>query len=98
MLINAINENLVSVYQEILKKLVGRTDIQIDEPIAALDLTSEKESPQTFFEALSSASSLNIHLVTYFGDLRENKSTVFNLPVQSVHINLHVVAKLSLMF
>ena len=36
---------------------------------------------------MSSASSLNIHLATYFGDLRENKSTVFNLPVQSVHID-----------
>ena len=34
----------MSVYQEILKKLeaLGATDIQIDEPIAALDLTSEQ--------------------------------------------------------
>ena len=83
-------ENLVSVYQEILKKLeaLGATDIQIDEPIAALDLTSEQTNAlKSSFEALSSASSLNIHLATYFGDLRENKSTVFNLPVQSVHID-----------
>ena len=82
--------SLLPVYQEILKKLeaLGATDIQIDEPIAALDLTSEQtHALKSSFEALSAASSLNIHLATYFGDLRENKSTIFNLPVKSIHID-----------
>ena len=53
-----------------------------------MDLTSEQTNAlKSSFEALSASSSLNIHLATYFGDLRENKSTVFNLPVQSVHID-----------
>ena len=83
-------EDILSVYKEVLVKLesLGATDVQIDEPVAALDLSSEQTAAlKTAFNELSQASSLKIHVTTYFGDLRENKDTIFNLPVESVHID-----------
>ncbi len=82
--------SLVEVYKEVLKKLasLGATDVQIDEPIAVLDLTDEERAALTkTYDELSKVSSLNIHLTTYFGDLRENQETVYNLPVESIHLD-----------
>jgi 5-methyltetrahydropteroyltriglutamate--homocysteine methyltransferase len=84
-------DQALSVYEDALKKLsaLGATDVQIDEPVAALDLTPDQVSAfQRAYERLSQATSMNIHLTTYFGDLRENKSLIFGLPVSSVHIDI----------
>ncbi|MEK9726682.1 MAG: 5-methyltetrahydropteroyltriglutamate--homocysteine S-methyltransferase [Candidatus Margulisiibacteriota bacterium] len=84
-------ENLLEVYAEVFKKLeaLGATDIQIDEPIAITDCSQEQlQALSRTFEVLSEATSMNIHLTTYFGDLRENKHIIFNLPVESIHIDV----------
>ncbi len=81
---------LLTVYEEILKKCesLGVKDIQIDEPIAALDLTSEEKTAlSTSYERLSKITQIKIHLATYFGDLRENRETIFDLPVYSIHLD-----------
>ena len=83
-------DDLVNVYVEILKKCesLGVKDIQIDEPIAALDLNQEeKVALEKAFNRLSAATQINIHLVTYFGDLRDNQDLVYSLPVSSIHLD-----------
>ena len=82
---------LLTVYEEILRKCyeLGVKDIQIDEPIAALDLsTEEKELLKTAYDRLSKVAEINIHLTTYFGDLRDNQSIIYGLPVQSIHLDV----------
>ena len=81
---------LLNVYEEILKKCesLGVKDIQIDEPIAALDLNqAEKAALEKAFTRLSAATQINIHLVTYFGDLRDNQDVIYSLPVNSIHLD-----------
>jgi len=83
-------DSLLNVYEEIVKKCesLGVKDIQIDEPIAALDLDqTEKAALETAFNRLSAASQINIHLVTYFGDLRDNQDVIYSLPVHSIHLD-----------
>lgn len=81
---------LLPVYEQLLAELkqAGATDIQIDEPYLALDLSAaQKEAYKTAFAALAK-SGLNIHVTTYFAGLRDNAALAFGLPVQSVHIDL----------
>jgi 5-methyltetrahydropteroyltriglutamate--homocysteine methyltransferase len=83
-------DNLLAVYTEVLKKCeaLGVTDIQLDEPIAVLDLTAEEQTALTkAYTQLSQATSINLHVTTYFGDLRDNQDVVFNLPVKSIHLD-----------
>lgn len=83
-------DSLLNVYEEILKKCesLGVKDIQFDEPIAALDLNhAEKKALEKAFNRLSAATQINIHLVTYFGDLRDNQNLIYSLPVNSIHLD-----------
>ena len=83
-------DSLLSVYEEIFKKCesLGVINIQVDEPIAALDLTSEeKNALKSAYDRLSKATKINIHLATYFGDLRDNQPIIYGLPVQSIHLD-----------
>tara|TARA_A100001015_G_scaffold320116_1_gene445372 strand:- start:1180 stop:3492 length:2313 start_codon:yes stop_codon:yes gene_type:complete len=82
--------DLLAVYKEILKKCeaLGVKDIQIDEPVAVLDLTdTERNALKVAYEQLAKETTINIHIVTYFGDLKENQKTVFDLPVKSIHLD-----------
>tara|TARA_A100001015_G_scaffold142129_1_gene157701 strand:- start:585 stop:2846 length:2262 start_codon:yes stop_codon:yes gene_type:complete len=83
-------DNLLNVYKEILIKCesLGIKDVQIDEPIAVLDLSEEERNCiSKAYAELSAASSINIHLVTYFGDLRDNQDLILGLPVASIHLD-----------
>ena len=76
--------------KKFLKKCesLGVINIQVDEPIAALDLTSEeKNALKSAYDRLSKATKINIHLATYFGDLRDNQPIIYGLPVQSIHLD-----------
>ncbi|ODV89979.1 hypothetical protein CANCADRAFT_98963 [Tortispora caseinolytica NRRL Y-17796] len=80
---------LLPVYAELLKKLLeaGVTDIQMDEPCLVLDLP---ENVQAAFKDAYSAlaqSGLNLHLTTYFGDIRPNLKAVTDLPIAGIHID-----------
>lgn len=82
---------LLPVYAEVLKKLesLGAKSLQIDEPFLSLDLNEEdKAAYKRAFAALSSASSLELNLATYFEGLKDNTELAVNLPVASIHIDL----------
>lgn len=82
---------LLPAYVELLQKLQleGATAVQIDEPCLVLDLDASVQTAyKKAYDKLASASGLSIHLVTYFGDLRDNLTTALNLPVRSLHLDL----------
>lgn len=84
-------DNLLPVYEEVLKKLEaeGAKWVQIDEP--ALVLNSDEETRAAYkkaFERLAKASGLQIFLTTYFDDVAENLETALNLPVAALHLDL----------
>src|SRR5215472_1469104 len=89
-------ERLLPVYEEVLLTLAraGADWLQIDEPCLVLDLDADTLDayPETY-ERLATylaahAPALRILLATYFGDLRENLSTVLHLPVSALHLDL----------
>lgn len=81
---------LLPVYCEILVRLkeLGVEWVQIDEPILALDL------PQDWLAAYSRAywqlnsAGVKLMLATYFGGIEDKLSTVANLPVAGLHVDL----------
>ncbi len=83
-------ESLLPVYREILVRLKeqGVKWVQIDEPILALDL------PQDWLAAFSNAysqlnsSGVKLLLASYFGSIEDKLSTIVNLPVAGLHIDL----------
>ncbi|MBZ0300850.1 MAG: 5-methyltetrahydropteroyltriglutamate--homocysteine S-methyltransferase, partial [Anaerolineae bacterium] len=82
---------LLPVYTMILEALAraGATHVQIDEPCLVLDLDmSTRSAYEMAYEILAKSSSLKIMLATYFGDLRDNLSTVMQLPVDGLHVDL----------
>ena len=83
-------DDLVNVYADILSKLAasGVEWVQIDEPILVLDLPLEwQQSYESVYNRLQTGA-LKIMLATYFGDLGSNTTTVVNLPVEGLHIDL----------
>lgn len=81
-------DSLLSAYKEILIKLesLGATEVQLDEAIFSVDLSQEeKDMLSKAYAELSSATSLKLFVATYFGELRDNKETFFNLPVSTLH-------------
>jgi 5-methyltetrahydropteroyltriglutamate--homocysteine methyltransferase len=87
----ALLDKLIAVYGDILKQFeaIGVTDIQIDEPIAVTKLNNtQKEGFKRAYDAIAAASSVRLHLTTYFGDLRDNQSLVYSLPVYSIHVDV----------
>jgi 5-methyltetrahydropteroyltriglutamate--homocysteine methyltransferase len=83
---------LLPVYGELLRRLsvAGADWVQIDEPIAVLDLTEgERHAFTVAYEALTQAApDLKIMLATYFGALEDNLEAVANLPVDGLHVDL----------
>ena len=81
---------VLPVYEEILKKLAaaGAEWVQIDEPVAVLDICDiTKGNLQHAYERLSKCG-VKIIVATYFDGLRGNTDTVFGLPVDAIHIDL----------
>jgi len=82
---------LVPVYKEVLQALeaAGAKSVQIDEPILVLDQSDEvRKALSDAYEALASASSLDITIATYFEELRDNLDAAVNLPVEGLHVDL----------
>jgi 5-methyltetrahydropteroyltriglutamate--homocysteine methyltransferase len=83
---------LLPVYHEIFAKLeaLGCTEIQIDEPFLALDLTDEEKRAytKTYNHQMASKTKLKINVTTYFDSLRDNLDVALNLPIHSLHIDL----------
>lgn len=81
---------LLPLYKQVLASLqkAGATDVQMDEPFLAMDLTdAQRKAYATAFESLNTPG-VKLHLTTYFAGLRENMQTAFALPVASVHLDL----------
>ncbi|MCA6065301.1 5-methyltetrahydropteroyltriglutamate--homocysteine S-methyltransferase [Thalassolituus marinus] len=81
---------LLPLYSELFEQLSqeGVDWVQLDEPVLALDLP---EAWRFAFEPAYFAlrkSGLSVLLATYFGDLNENLSLAFSLPVDGVHLDL----------
>ncbi|MDP3938686.1 MAG: 5-methyltetrahydropteroyltriglutamate--homocysteine S-methyltransferase, partial [Deltaproteobacteria bacterium] len=83
---------LLPVYEEILSKLAaaGADWVQIDEPCLVLDLPKgADDAVKSAYARLGAVSNkLRILLGTYFGDLRDNLSLAFSLPVAAIHLDL----------
>ena len=81
---------LLVVYTDILTKFesLGVTDIQMDEPSAILDLTTEeKQCLKKAYESLAGTTTIKLHFTTYFGELRDNQEVVYALPVSSIQLD-----------
>lgn len=82
-------DDLVNVYEQILQRLavLGAEWVQIDEPILALDLTSQQQRAMVVaWERLGKAApGLKIIVATYFGEMRENLPLFFSLPAAVFH-------------
>jgi 5-methyltetrahydropteroyltriglutamate--homocysteine methyltransferase len=82
---------LLPVYVEILQKLaaLGAEWVQLDEPIFALDLSSEERASLTTTYAMLAAAvpQLKLLVAAYFGGLRDNLRTFLNLPVYALHFD-----------
>ena len=84
---------LLPVYEEVLRRLAeaGATDVQLDEPFLALDLSGDALGAyDAAYDRLSRVApgQLDLHLATYFDGLRTNLEPALDLPVASVHLDL----------
>ena len=83
---------LLPVYLNILSVLqnAGATTIQFDEPFLSMDLTAdEKEAFQYVYEKIAvTFPDIDLVLATYFGSIEHNLTTVMELPVKTLHIDL----------
>lgn len=87
----ALLPQLLPVYAEVLQQLeaAGATEVQIDEPVLALDLEPAVRSLYLrAYNALAQASGLKVTVAAYFGALRDNLPTALSLPVATLHLDL----------
>ena len=83
-------DEIIDVYGKVFSQLaeLGVEWVQIDEPILVLDLPNEwKQAFETTYNKLQNKD-LKILLATYFGELNGTTTTVVNLPVDGLHIDL----------
>ncbi|MEM7775598.1 MAG: 5-methyltetrahydropteroyltriglutamate--homocysteine S-methyltransferase [Pseudomonadota bacterium] len=84
-------DNLVSVYEEAIKRLAaqGAQWIQLDEPVFSLDLSDRqraafKRAYERFAKVKGAA---KILVTTYFGGVRDNLDDYLALPVDALHFD-----------
>ncbi len=87
-------DNVVEVYSDVLNKLGEMLAenhlewVQIDEPILTLDLPHAwHQAFESVYHRLHSCP-VKILLASYFGELNGTTTTVVNLPVDGIHIDL----------
>lgn len=83
-------DSVVEVYGKVLAKLVEMEVpwVQIDEPILVLDLPLEwHQAFESVYHRLQ-GSNIKILLASYFGGLNGTTTTVVNLPVAGLHVDL----------
>src|SRR5258708_15811815 len=85
-------ERLLPVYIQVLQRLesLGAEWVQFDEPVFALDLSTEQRSAlATTYATIASVPPKLKHLVaSYFGGLRDNLRDFLRLPVHALHVYL----------
>lgn len=86
--------DILTVYHELFLnyKRIGVKNIQIDEPMIGIDLNHNLQSlfAKCYAKLCDFAGTdLNIHLVSYNADIHENFDFIANLPVKSIHIDMH---------
>ncbi|MGI2035283.1 5-methyltetrahydropteroyltriglutamate--homocysteine S-methyltransferase [Rhizobium panacihumi] len=83
---------LVPVYLELLRQLeaAGADWVQVDEPIAVLDLTEGERHAFTtaYTEFARAVPGIKIMLASYFGAPADNLATLATLPVAGLHVDL----------
>ena len=88
----ALIKNLLPVYLEILKKFddANAHYIQFDEPCLSLDLSAGEQQvfAETYKQIAGAFPCLHFILASYFECYGQNLSTVLDLPVQTVHLDL----------
>lgn len=83
-------DDAIEVYGQVLNELarLGVEWVQIDEPILVLDLPTEwHQAFESTYNRLQ-GKDLKILLATYFGGLNGSTTTVVNLPVEGLHVDL----------
>jgi 5-methyltetrahydropteroyltriglutamate--homocysteine methyltransferase len=84
-------EPLLEVYVLLLKefKAAGAQDIQIDEPVLALDLDAKARAAlkKAYAVFAKEAPGVSLFLTTYFGPLKENLKIAAALPVSGLHVD-----------
>ena len=85
-------DNLLPVYEEVLKALAeaGADWIQLDEPCLALDQDFDVAAvfQKTYARLGAVSPALRLLLATYFGNLGSSLSSVLQLPVAAIHLDL----------
>ena len=88
----ALIKNLLPVYLELLKKFddANAHYIQFDEPCLSLNLSAEEQRVvvETYKRIAGAFPYLHFILASYFECYGQNLSTVLDLPVQTVHLDL----------
>ena len=88
----ALIKNLLPVYLELLKKFddANAHYIQFDEPCLSLNLSAEEQRvfAETYKRIAGAFPCLHFILASYFECYGQNLSTVLDLPVQTVHLDL----------
>jgi 5-methyltetrahydropteroyltriglutamate--homocysteine methyltransferase len=82
---------LLPVYAEVLRQLgeAGAAWVQLDEPSLVLDLDERTLSAfRAAYSQLSRASSADLLLATYYGELADNLDTALSLPIAGLHLDL----------
>jgi 5-methyltetrahydropteroyltriglutamate--homocysteine methyltransferase len=84
-------DNLLKTYKDILTKLSksGAEWVQIDEPIASLELNNEQKNAlkQAYNYFSQEVPQIKIMFTTYFDAMKENSDLIANLPVSGLHID-----------
>ena len=85
---------ILPVYHELFLnyKRIGVKNIQIDEPMIGIDLNHNLQSlfAKCYAKLCEFAGEdLNLNLVSYNADIHENFDFIANLPVKSIHIDMH---------
>lgn len=84
-------KSLLPTYKEILTNLAdaGATNVRLDEPALALDLTEEQRAlvKHAYASLAIQAPGLALQVATYFGELRGNLDTLLALPVDGIHVD-----------
>lgn len=87
----ALLENLLPVYEDLLKRLAeaGAQWVQLDEPTLGLTLNDEQRASfgRAYARLSASAPTLKLLVAVYFSDLRENLRVARALPVAGLHID-----------
>ena len=85
-------DDLVDVYAQVLRRLAaqGAEWVQLDEPVLALDLTTDQllALVGAYGRLAAAAPGLKLMVATYFGELRANLAAFARLPVAGLHYDV----------